>query len=161
MAGPFFWWANRKSKLGLSPVAKEPPPKTPGRSWWTDPPVSVPMPEHIEYVQQFASAVHAQPQTPRRDSLLRYLSQWMKAARQLLHENAQSTTMRDLDTTDGMLVWADSAMNKMRSRIYGLGGTVDDEIEEVMRVIGSRAAKIRRERAMQRHALPIDKRRTA
>jgi hypothetical protein len=156
MAGPFVWWANRKSRLGLSPNAREPAPKLPGRPWWTDPPVSAPVPEHIEYVQRFTTEVMGQRGSAQRDLLLRHLSQWMKAAQRLLHENAHSATMADLNTTDGLWVAVSSAMHKMRSRIYGLGGVVDDDITEVMRIVQSRAEKIRRERALHRHAPPID-----
>ncbi len=37
----------------------------------------------------------------------------------------------------------------MRARIYGLGGVVDGEVVEIMDAVQGRAAKIRRERAME------------
>jgi hypothetical protein len=153
MTGPLSWWANRKSRMGMKPSAKAPPPHSPRKPWWTDPPTTPPPPEQIEYVSAFMSELIAmKPNTPQenreKDAMLRYIGAWMRAARRLLHEVRSSPDRADLTTTDGLIVAASSALQKMNSRIYGLGGEVDKEVREVMDVIQGRADRIRRERAL-------------
>ena len=144
-----FTWANRKSRMGLKPSAK-PPPHLPGnKEWWTSPPTSVPQPEHLEYVAQFMTALMGREPSRSRDMMMRYVSEWMRVARRILHEEAQAPERADLHTTDGLMVAASGALQKMRSRIYGLGGDVDDEIKQICDAIQGRAEKVRRERALE------------
>jgi hypothetical protein len=148
MATPFAWWASRKSRNGMRPLAKTPPHLPGGRPWWTTPPTAPPQPEHIEYVAQYMAQLYLAPPSDRRNAMMKYVADWMRAARRLLHEEMQAPGRADLHTTDGLIVAACTALHKMRSRIYGLGGEVDEEITEVCDAVHGRAAKIRRERAM-------------
>lgn len=84
-----------------------------------------------------------------RQEMQKRIADWLKAARRLLHEEKQAPDRADLHTTDGLIVAANRALNRMRSRIYGLGGVVDEEIDQVMQVMNGRADKIRRERAIE------------
>lgn len=147
MSGPLVWWANRKSRLGLSPVAKEPPPKSPGRPWWTTPPTAPPLVEHMEYVVQFRATLVGQKQSRRRDQMIVHVNAWLAAARRQLHYAQQSPHRTDLHTTDGVIVAASRAMQKMRILIIGLGGDVDEEVAETIQVVHGRAERIRHERA--------------
>jgi hypothetical protein len=149
MIAPQTWWANRKSRIGVSPAAK-PPPHLPGnKAWWTSPPTAAPQPEYIEYVVQFQTELMASRNSRNKQAMLQYVSNWLRAARRLLHEEMQAPERADLQTTDGLIVAASRALQKMRSRIYGLGGEVDDEVRQICDAVQGRAEKVRRERAME------------
>lgn len=140
------WWENRKSRIGMSPIAKEPPPFANGKPWWTSPPIAAPMPEHIEYVVNYKAQLLAQPQDTTRDALIAKVNVWLGAAKRRAHEEMQSPARADLQTTDGLIVAASSALQKMRGRIYGLGGVVTDDVKEIIDAVLGRADRIRRER---------------
>lgn len=158
MSGPLIWWANRKSQMGLKPSAKKPPHES-GKEWFTTPPIACPQPEHIEYVAQMMRDAMTWKHNKSRDDLMRYLNAWMRAARRFLHEEQQAPHRADLQTTDGLIVAASSALQKLRSHVYKLDGTVDDaEVIETMHAVLGRADKIRRERALSQHnaRTPVD-----
>lgn len=148
MSGPFVWWQNRKSRMGMKPSAKA-PPHEPGKPWWTTPPTTLPQPEYIEYVVQFACELMQQRPSAKRNAMQAYVGAWLKAARRLLHEEKYMPNRADLHTTDGLIVAASGAMQKMRSRIYGLGGDLSEDVVQVLEAMQGRADKIRRERAME------------
>jgi hypothetical protein len=103
VAGPFVWWANRKSKNGLRPLAKAPPHLPNGKPWWTTPPTMLPQPEHIEYVSQFMAEVMSRPGSDERNAIVKHLSDWMAVARRLFHEEWHLKQHTDLATTDGIV----------------------------------------------------------
>lgn len=151
------WWANRKSRIGVTPKALPPPHLPNGREWWTTPPVACPQPEHIEYVVQYQIELTRARRSGQKHEMQKRVADWLRAARRLLHEEKQAPERADLQTTDGLIVAANTAMHRMRGRIYGLGGEVTKDVEEVMNAIHGRAEKIRRERAMdsaKRRSLP-------
>lgn len=148
MSGPLSWWANRKSRMGLKPSAKAPPHK-PGKPWWTEPPTTMPLPEHIEYVAQFYSQLLLQPGSKARNAMQRQVSLWMRAVKTMMHEERHSPDRMDLATTDGLIVAAASVIAKMRGRIYGLGGEVTPDVQEICEAIHGRAERIRRLRAQE------------
>lgn len=149
MSAGLSWWANRKSRMGMKPSAKPPPHLPGGREWWTSPPTMCPQPEHIEYVVQYQAELSRLRNGRERQEMQKRVGDWLKAARRLLHEEAQAPERADLHTTDGLIVAACSALFKMRSRIYGLGGEVDEDVRQICDAVQGRAAKIRRERAME------------
>jgi hypothetical protein len=158
------WWLNRKSRIGHSPAAKA-PPHVNGEPWWTTPPVSAPEPEFIEYAvayrQELITKLNGSrgPERRKVDELVRFVNTWLNAARRLLHERLQAPERADLHTTDGLIIAASRALHMMRSRIYGLGGEVDEEIRAIMDAVQARADGLRRERALNpRRASPTSRR---
>ena len=147
MSGPFVWWANRKSKMGLKPSAKAPPHLI-GRPWWTTPPTTLPQPEHIEYVTQFFANLLAQPPSDERNAMQTYISQWMKAARRLLHEEMYAPERADLHTTDGLLIASDDAIKLAILTCHKAGIKLDQSIIEVHKALQYRCTSLRRERAV-------------
>lgn len=155
MSGPLAWWANRKSRIGVSPAAL-PPPHEPGKPWWTVPPTAVPQPEHIEYVVQFMRQLQAGGKLPNgrnwpRNAMLGKCSDWLRAARQLLHEQVESQH-GDLHTTDGLLVRAARTYGMLLAKCCHAGVLGTDELEEfgeVKQALEARAARVRRERAVE------------
>ncbi len=150
MSGPFTWWANRKSRIGLSPAALK-PPHVNGKEWWTTPPVAPPQPEYIEYAVQFLRDVQARPQTPDRDALLGRISDWLRAARRLLNEQIESQR-GDLLTTDGLIVASVFAVATLIGKCIQAGLLTPDELDrmsEVKQALQARAHRIRRERAIE------------
>jgi hypothetical protein len=89
-----------------------------------------------------------------RDQMMKHLADWMKIAKRYLHEEMQAPERADLHTTEGLIIAACGAMYKMRSRIYHLGGVVDDDIVQIINAMQGRAAKHRRERATEHGARP-------
>lgn len=116
MSGPLTWWANRKSKLGLSFVSKEPPPHALGKPWWTSPPVMCPQPEHIEYAASFMADVMAMTSTQQTVALQAKVAAWLRKAKNLFWEEYVSPERGDFRTTDGMLIAAEAC--KFRSTGY-------------------------------------------
>jgi hypothetical protein len=152
MAGPLVWWANRKSKLGLSPVAKEPPPKTLGKPWWTEPPTTLPQPEHLEYAVQFQLEVMRMPHSDKKNALLGHLGAWMRAARRLLHEESYNPERADLGTTDGLLIAADDALHEAITKLNKLtnnGRAMSERAMQTQRALQRRTSKLRRDRALE------------
>lgn len=150
MSGPLTWWANRKSRIGLSPAALK-PPHVHGKEWWTTPPIAPPQPEHMEYVMQFHREVQSQPQTADRDALLGRVSDWIRVARRLLNEQIDSQR-GDLLTTDGLIVAAVHAIGTLIGKCVTAGVITPDELEqvgEVKQALQSRAMRIKRERAIE------------
>lgn len=148
MAGPFTWWANRKSKMGLRPLSKK-PPHLPGKEWWTNPPTTIPQPEHIEYVAEYSRQVLLMPNSEHKNSLTAYLGAWMKAARRLLHEEMFSTDRADLHTTDGLLIACDDAIKSAILATHAAGIRLDQSVIEVHKELRRRCTKLRRERAIE------------
>jgi hypothetical protein len=147
------WWLNRKSRLGLTPAAKPAPHLPKGEPWWTEPPVAAPEPEWIEYAIAYRRELRARLVGARGEHLLEVqallgcVNDWLAKARRLLHERVQAPERSDLHTTEGLLIAASRALHKMRSRIYGLGGEADAEIEQIMQAVQARADESRRRRA--------------
>ncbi len=146
--GPLTWWANRKSKIGMSPAARK-PPHLPGKEWWTDPPTTIPQPEHIEFVAQYQRQVMAMPASQNKNALLAHCSAWMKAARRLLHEESYSPDRADLGTTDGLLIASDNAIRLAILTCHKAGVRLDQEVIEVHKALQRKCTKLRRERAIE------------
>lgn len=143
------WWANRKSRIGLSPAAR-PAPHTPdGRPWWTAPPVAPPQPEHIEFAVRFMMELRLRQPSAETNLLMQNVGNWLKRARQLLHEHVEADR-GELATTDGLMVAAARVMNQMAGHIGTAGGQILPEWERVMDVVRKRAARAKRERAETR-----------
>lgn len=150
VSGPLTWWANRKSRIGMSPAALK-PPHVNGKEWWTTPPTALPQPEHIEYAVAFMREVQLRPQTSDRDALLGHISDWLKMARRLLHEEVESQR-GDLHTTDGLIVAAGIAMQRLLCKCGKAGLLTPDEDREfceVRQALVARSARISRERALK------------
>lgn len=148
VSGPLTWWANRKSQMGLKPSARC-PPHHPGKPWWTTPPITVPQPEHIEYVAQFQLDVLRRPPSDARNAMLAHVAAWMRAARRLLHEHSYAPDRADLHTTDGLLIAADDAIKSVILTRHKHGVRLDDSIIEVHRAIQRRCTALRRQRAVE------------
>lgn len=103
MSAPYVWWANRKSRMGLKPSAKVPPHHHDGREWWTAPPTAPPEPAHVEYVAEFHRRLVVGPKSKHRDAMIKYLADWMKGARRLMHERAEHYGPPELQSMDGLL----------------------------------------------------------
>lgn len=149
MSGPFQWWANRKSKNGLRPLAKAPPHLPNGKEWWTEPPTALPQPEYIEYVSQFMAQVLSQPGSNERNAMMKHLANWMSAARRLFHEEWHLKQHTDLATTDGILEATSRALGTMCRIAVEAGREVPPEVQRVKDALSRRADKIRRERAIE------------
>lgn len=152
MSGPLVWWANRKSRMGMKPSAIKPPHK-PGKEWWTNPPTTVPQPEHMEYVAQYQLQLMAQPPSEKRQLLMMHLSAWWRAARQVLHEEMTSEFRADLCTTDGICIAAEDALKAALVALSDAGVKPGDErrerVREVLHALQRRNTKVRRERAIE------------
>lgn len=148
MAGPFAWWANRKSRIGMSPAARK-PPHLPGREWWTDPPTTLPQPEHIEFVAQFATELMERKQGHQRDRLLHACSLWMKAARRLLHETYEDVKHGDLVTTDGLILATHQLVLRMTGKACAGGFVIGERDQATIDALHARAHKLGRERAIE------------
>lgn len=146
MSGPFVWWANRKSRLGMQPSARK-PPHLPGKEWWTDPPTMLPQPEHIEYVVKFHSEVMQRPQTLHRDALLGAISAWMKFARRLLHEEYENVKHGDVLSTDGLILAVHQLLLRTIGKAVRQGYVVDERDQAIIDALHARAHKLGRIRA--------------
>lgn len=142
------WWANRKSRIGMSPIARKPPPFANGKAWWTSPPIAAPMPEYIEYVIGYQLELARTKPSDARNTMQKHVAEWLRTARRLLHEDMQTPERPDLQTTEGLLFGCFEALHKAKSLIVALGGTIPAEVEEVHSALNGRTAKIRRERAV-------------
>lgn len=147
MAGPLKWWANRKSRIGLSPSALK-PPHVNGKEWWTTPPIAPPQPEHIEYAIRYQLNVACMPPSEHRNQLQQHIAAWLTAARQLLHESVESTR-GDLHTTDGLIIAAHKLVQKLAGDVVRLGGRIPGDLDAVAQALGARAARARRERGTE------------
>ncbi len=148
MSGPLVWWANRKSRIGVSPAAIT-PPHVHGMPWWCAPPIAPPQPEHIEYVVEYQHTTQSQAQTVERDALLGRIATWLKAARRLLHEQVESQR-GDLHTTDGLLVESWKTITHLIATCHRAGLLTVEEracVDAVHQALQARSARIRRERA--------------
>jgi hypothetical protein len=148
MSGPITWWANRKSKIGLSPVAKKPPPNGNGREWWTTPPIAPPQPEHMEYAVQFQLEVIRMPPSERRNQLQTHIGAWMRAAQRLLSETTASIH-GDLCTTDGLLLAARRLLMQLKHNIELSGGDLPDDADRILEALSARCSRITRERGVE------------
>lgn len=150
MAGPLTWWANRKSQMGLRPLARKPPHLPTGKEWWTTPPTTCPQPEFIEYASNYMAELIASPNGRNRQALIKYVADWLGAARRLLHEEqGKFGKYRDLETTDGLFVAASTAFHKLGSMLHKAGIEIDDDTRAVMNAVGGRADRVRRARAIE------------
>lgn len=148
MNTPFKWWANRKSKNGLRPLAKAPPHLPSGKAWWTEPPTAPPQPEHIEYVAQFMAELYARKPGHQRDAMIAYVASWMRAARRLLHEQYESDKHGDLVTTDGLILAANQLLLRTIGKAIRGGYELDERDQATIDAIRARAHKLGRERAI-------------
>jgi hypothetical protein len=148
MAGPLTWWASRKSRMGMKPSAKK-PPHAPGKEWWTDPPTTLPQPEHIEYVEQYRIGVMAMPNGRERQELLARIGAWMRAARRLLHEEFESQKHGELNTTDGIVMAVSQLLKRTIGPAIAGGYKIDEYDQEVINAIHGRATKTARLRALE------------
>lgn len=146
MAGPFTWWANRKSRIGVSPAAKRPPNLPSGAEWFTSPPISAPEPEHIEYALEFMRGLQHCLGSQERNAALGMVSDWIRKARQLLHERVESQD-GDLHTTDGLIIAACAAMGQMFGEMVRRGITIRPRWQEIRQALQARAARAKRERS--------------
>ena len=144
---PRQWWLNRKSKLGLRPLAKK-PPHLPGEEWWTDPPTTIPQPEHIEYVVEFQMTIHNMKGGKHKTNLQARVGAWLKAARRLLHEEMIHPDRADLHTTDGILIAAENALREALLFTHGLGYQLPGDCKIVLDVLQRRNDKTRNARAI-------------
>lgn len=149
MAGPFVWWANRKSKHGMQVSAKAPPHLPNGREWWTRPPTSMPQPEHIEYVVQFMLELLARKPSRHTNAMQSYVAAWLRAARSLLHEEAQSPARADLHTTDGLIIAAAAATRQLCASLVSRGGSIPGDVQDVVDALDGRATRLRRQRGIE------------
>jgi len=150
MSGPLTWWANRKSRIGITPVAMK-PPHLPGKEWWTTPPTAVPQPEHIEFVVQFMRELQTNHRGRETHVMLGRCSDWLRVARQLLHEQVESQR-GDLRTTDGLLIVAAVWIGRLAGRCATAGLLTPEqqvEIDELKQALGARSARAKRERAIE------------
>lgn len=147
MSGPLTWWANRKSRIGLSPAALK-PPHVHGKEWWTTPPIAPPQPEHMEYAIQFQLEVARMAPSEQRNQLQAHLGAWIRAARRLLNENI-ATVRGDLCTTDGLLLATRGLLLQLKRDVALAGGTLPDDTDRVMDALEARCSKIKRERAVE------------
>lgn len=143
------WWANRKSRIGLSPAARPAPHLPGGHPWWTSPPTAPPQPEHIEYAVRFMMELRLRPPSAETNLLTQNVSDWLKRARQLLHEHVEADR-GDLATTDGLMIAVARVMSQMAGRIGTSGGEILPEWDRVIDVVRKRAARAKRERAETR-----------
>lgn len=143
------WWVNRKSKIGLSPIAKEPPSKSPGRPWFTTPPTSLPQPEHIEYVAQFQAQVLAQRDSPQKQAMLKHLCEWMRAARHLFHVHSWDDRRPDMSTTDGILLAADDALREAIIACSHAGIRLDQRVIDTAHAMQAKLLPLRQRRAIE------------
>lgn len=147
MSGPMRWWLNRKSKLGLAPSARM-PPHLPGKPWWTDPPTTIPQPEHIEFVIQFMTELQRGRQSQQTQALMSACSAWMRAARRLLHETFENEKHGDLVTTDGLILAVHQLVHRMTGKAKAGGYAIDERDQATIDALNARAAKVGRERAV-------------
>jgi hypothetical protein len=150
VSGPLTWWANRKSRIGLSPAALK-PPHVHGKEWWTTPPIAPPQPEHIEYVVQYLLELQRASGSRERNTLLAHASAWLRAARQLLHEQVESQR-GDLHTTDGLIVAAERTLQILMCKCGKAGllsADEDAEFKAVRQALVARADRVKRERAIE------------
>lgn len=147
VSGPLVWWANRKSKIGLSPAALK-PPHLPGQEWWTTPPTAPPQPEHIEYVVQFKLQLMRMKPSNRKNVMQGHVGAWLEAARRLLHESGEGIR-GDLLTTDGLLLSALALLREMAARGKDMGKPLPEQFDEVVNALRSRCYRIQRERAVE------------
>jgi hypothetical protein len=144
------WWANRKSRIGLSAIAREPPPVALGKPWWTTPPIAAPDPAQIEYVVQYQLEIMRRPPSDARNARITSVSAWLRAARRLLHERVQCER-GDLATPDGALVVANRLLHSLIGRCVTAGMLDGDELaeaRETKQAIAAHVARIRRERSL-------------
>ncbi len=146
MSGPLKWWANRKSKIGMTLAARK-PPHIPGRQWWTDPPKTIPQPECIEYAVQYQLEIMRMPASQERNALQAHVGAWLRSARRLLHEEMQSHDRADLHTTDGLLIAADDAIRSAILACHKAGVRLDESVFDVHHELRRSCSKLRRERA--------------
>lgn len=139
-AKPGRWWANRKSRLGLSPAAK-PPPHVHGRPWYTEPTVGSLDPGHMEYVVRAMRLAEQGPPSRDAQALVIACAQWIRASRRLIHEHVDDG---DLCTTDGLIIAAETAMREMLKMIPKSSRNAD--WIKVRDALSARAAKARRHR---------------
>ena len=154
MSGHFAWWANRKSKIGLSPAACPAPHFPNGNPWWTTPPVAVPQPEHIEFAVQYLLEVQRRPPNRETQALVAHVSAWLRTVRQLLHEHIEAD-QGELHTTDGLIIAAERTFYQLKSQIIRLGGEIEERWEQVHEALRARSHEARRRRATSRLSAPI------
>jgi hypothetical protein len=149
VSGPLTWWANRKSKLGLSFVSKEPPPHAPGKPWWTSPPVMCPQPEHIEYAASFMADVMAMAPTQQTVALQAKVAAWLRKAKNLFWEEYVSPERGDFRTTDGLLIAAEDALHEAIGALRAAGVEPSERIRDTRKELGQRNRQPRGERAAE------------
>lgn len=156
MSRPFVWWENRKSRMGLKPSAKQPPHHPNGKEWWTTPPIALPEPAYIEYVAAYHAELLATICTGPKDkraaaqSMQKYVTDWMRAARRLMHERAYEFGPADLHKTDGLIEAADHVLSDCLGFITSIGRSdwIKERTRQVQRALQGRAAQVRRARSV-------------
>jgi hypothetical protein len=151
------WWVNRKSKLGSSPIAKE-PPSSPGKPWYTTPPSDLPDLRHVEYAVQFKAELITRVQAGGPDAtaaiaLLAYVSPWIKKARRLLHYHQEN--IAEFDTTEGMLIALERVVSVLCAEATRRGFVIPRDDQRVIDALQAKANRLARERAQRfgrRHA---------
>lgn len=151
MSGHFSWWANRKSRIGMSPSALPAPHLPSGKPWWSAVPMAAPQPEHIEYAIQYMLELQRMSPTKQTHVLMAHVGTWIRAARRLLHERVESDR-GELHTTDGLIIAAVHAIGAMATRIRLLGGDVDERWYEIKQALEARASEAKRRRATGGHS---------
>lgn len=140
------WWANRKSRIGVSPAAKIPPHLPGGKPWWSSQPVAAPQPEHIEYAVAFMMELMRMPPNKEVDVMRQHVGAWLKAARGMLHEHVEADH-GELHTTDGLIIATARAFKAAMSRIHHLGGASDERWYQISQALEARSHEARRRRA--------------
>lgn len=144
------WWLNRKSRLGLKPIAKE-PPSSPGKPWWTTPPtIELPDLDHIEYAVQFQAEVCARAATGDRkaQALAVAIAPWVRNARRLLHEQ-QCKLVPELGTVDGTIIAANKLMKALATEATHGGYRITPHEQRVIDALEGIANAKQRERGLR------------
>ena len=144
--------SQRRSLLGQRPSVSEPPPRDPGKPWWTTPPISAPAPEHLAFAREFQAELKARATSmhhlstkhpKRRDvgAILAYVNAWVKAAN--IHADAKWMQRVGLTRPDDVICEAGKLVAKLLKARPDLDAQLDEWDRKVIDTLRRHGARRR------------------